>query len=208
MRNRPRRSPGCARSTTRRRSSPTALSSTRMEPQRDLAHHALRRCLGRHREARGAGRRAARDRAHQGHGALLPPGQEPGEGRPAHRARLSALLPERITALARHYEIELGKVRASRATTARRSCSSEGQLALRLPALRRHRERHAAQGGDRRPRRRSGRAVLVHAAHNRRGDARHGEGAALRPMAHRRRRGRAARRDRGDSRPSCPASRR
>ena len=60
-----RRSPGCARSTKRRRSFPTpALSSTRTAPQRDLAHHALRRSVHRHR-ARGDGRHAARDRTHQ-----------------------------------------------------------------------------------------------------------------------------------------------
>src|SRR6267378_1419822 len=50
-----------------------------------LAHHALRRRRRRHRQARGAGRRAARDRAHARYDPLLSAGKPGGQGGPPHR---------------------------------------------------------------------------------------------------------------------------
>ena len=206
-RNRRRRSTGCARSTTRRRSSPTAApsSTSTAGAPRLRASRAMR--PGRHRAPRGARRRAARDRTHARHGEVLPAREPRGEGRPAHRRPhlpgAAARAHRRAGAPLRH--------RAGRRAAGRRDrlpdggAAAQGQPALRLPALRRREDRHAPQGRHlRREGQRRG-AVHVHPARDRRRDPRAGEDAAQgartgasRTPRRRRRPWRA-----GASRPSC-----
>ena len=89
-----------------------------------------------------------------------------------------ALLPERITALARHYDIELGETRRIAGYDCQADgAHAQGQPALRLPALRRHGERHAASAVTVDPTGEPIEQFIVHAARDRRGDARHGEAA-------------------------------
>jgi sigma-E factor negative regulatory protein RseB len=80
--------------------------------------------LGRHREARGAGRRC-RARSCK-HGALLPPGKAR-EGRPAPSAAFPRFALNASLALARHYEIEL-EGPAHRGYDCRRSCPPKDNL--------------------------------------------------------------------------------
>ena len=110
-----------------------------------VAHHPLR---GRgRREARGAGRRAARDRADERQDALLLAGREVVKVDRRVDRDFPGAASRAVAAMARHYDI-----RARRDATHRglrlpgRRAAAEGRPALRLAPLRRSAERHASAG--------------------------------------------------------------